>query len=146
MLELFSFYNRIIYLSIFFLSTGSNYYGSGMRMNCAFRENVIQAWGAIFAQQNSEYRPECYYERPPRPWNVTIHGSGMRIYCAFRDNVIQAWGAIFAQQNSEYCPECYYERPPRPWIVTDFSHQFHQDRTLISPQFIILNATTDKEV
>ena len=27
-------------------------------LNCAFRENMIQEFGAIFAQQNFKYRPE----------------------------------------------------------------------------------------
>ena len=34
-----------------------------MRIFCAFRENMIQVCGAIFAKQNLHIAPNRYYER-----------------------------------------------------------------------------------
>lgn len=39
-------------------------YGSGMCINCTFRENMIQEWGRFLRSKTIDFVPNCYYERP----------------------------------------------------------------------------------
>ena len=116
------------------------FHGSGMRTGCAFRENMIQVWGAIFAKQNLVYRPESLLWAAPGPWILTqsrqIHGKNSSFHHFAGIGCLRSVAAADSKQLLIALPSSdkylsMYRCPVPCWLFSHYQIQYSSDHRII---------------